>query len=460
MGYRRSGALLFFTIGTVILAGALLAFYFVGSDAGTGVIFTESTDGPTTKDAVENPWGKRTLNVSVDGNGYMKNSTEEAVGYWEKNVEEYTPHEVSFRMSDTDPDIVVESVDEIEACGHVARLSDALGCAPLINSSQAPDTAEVSIVSGYSENTTVKAIKHEIGHVLGLSHGDEPADTMSAESVARPRISGDEVNVEIEYDGENPGVVRSQVENTFEEFDRRFSVDPSGEADVLLRFEESTHTCGTNTSTEAGSCAELEDIDGDGTDEYSVSLSGLRLHQIEWHVGNWMSKALGVNSTKYTGGISYTEVRRERAQELDPREVERAVHEEVNEVRRENGMDTWRWEPELARIARDKSEEMAASGTVGPGDAFEDRYEEYGYDCEIEQGRYRYLGAENIGFGYYKVELDDGTYHSTPEELAESVVERWTRADDTVVLSDVWRNEGIGVDVGPEAGVYVTQNVC
>lgn len=460
MGHRTPRALLLLTIGAVLIAGALAVFYFVGSDAGTEVISPGSTDGPTTEESVDNPWGKRTLNVSVDGNGYIKNSTEKAVGYWEENVEEYTPHEVTFRMSDTDPDVVVEPVDEIETCGHVASLSDALGCAPLISSSRAPDTAEVRILSGYSENTTVRVIKHEIGHVLGLSHGDEPADIMSAESVARPRISGDEVKIKIEYNGENSGVVRSQVKNTFDSFDRQFSMDSTGEADVLLRFEESTYTCGTNSSTEAGSCAKTEDIDGDGTNEYRVSLSGLRLHRIEWHVGNWMSKALGVNSTKYNGDINYTEVRQERAQEIDPKELERTIHEEVNGLRRENGMDTWSWDPNLARIARERSEEMAASGSIDAGDGLEDRYEEYGYDCEIEQGRYRYFGAENIGLEYYKIELDDGTYHSTPEELAEGVVERWTKADDPVVLSDVWRNEGIGVEVGPDAGVYVTQNVC
>ena len=460
MGYRTPRALLILAIGAVLLAGALAAFYFVGSDAGTELVSPGSTDGPTTEESVDNPWGKLTLNVTVDGDGYMKDSTEEAVGYWEKNVDEYTPHEVSFRMSDTDPDIVVEPVDEIGACGHVASLPDALGCAPLINSSRAPATAEVRIVSGYSRNTTVRVIKHEMGHVLGLSHGDEPADIMSAETAAKPRISGDEVEIRIEYDGENPEVVRSQVKSTFDAFDRRFSVDTSGEADVLLRFEESTHTCGTNSSTAAGSCAETEDIDGDGTNEYRVSLSGLRLHQIEWHVGNWISKGLGVNSTKYNGEINYTEIRRERTQKLDLRELERTIHEEVNEIRRDNGMDAWNWDPKLARIARQRSEEMAASGSIDAGDGFEDRYDEYGYGCEIEQGRYRYLGAENIGFGYYKVEMEDGSYHSTPEELAETVVERWTEVEDSVVLSDVWRNEGIGVDVGSDTGVYVTQNVC
>ncbi|WP_323174842.1 matrixin family metalloprotease, partial [Natrialba sp. PRR66] len=76
----------------------------------------------------------------------------------------------------TDPDVVVTFVDDVDECGDV---DDAAGCAPRLSSNSRVDPpVAVEVEANLSDESTVIVTKHEFGHVLGLSHDDDPQSIM------------------------------------------------------------------------------------------------------------------------------------------------------------------------------------------------------------------------------------------------------------------------------------------
>ena len=160
----------------------------------------------------------------------------------------------------------------------------------------------------------------------------------------------------------------------------------------------------------------------------------------------------------------------EPADELDEGEVERLVHEAVNDYRAERGVDELSSDDGLAEISQYHSDNMAEDGeiyhTSPGGQTVQDRYDRFGYDCRAPagDGRYRTSG-ENVAKTWYEQQLTTGEYYSTPEELADGIVRQWIDSEGhrRNLVDDVWRKEGIGVTVTEEDGntaVYVTQNFC
>jgi len=157
-------------------------------------------------------------------------------------------------------------------------------------------------------------------------------------------------------------------------------------------------------------------------------------------------------------------------QGLNETEVERLIHEEVNEYRSEQGVSELAYDDDLAEIAEYHSQNMAEDGeiyhTSPGGQTVEDRYERFGYDCRVSDGEDQYrTSGENVAQTWYEVQLTDGEYHGTPEELAEGIVQQWINSSGhrENLVDDVWRRQGIGVAVTEEDGntaVYVTQNFC
>lgn len=151
--------------------------------------------------------------------------------------------------------------------------------------------------------------------------------------------------------------------------------------------------------------------------------------------------------------------------ELDIAELERAVHRRVNAVRETEGADPLLWDDDLHEIARAYSGRMVEEGFFGhespDGERFDDRYERYGYECEIHDDGETYLGGENI----VRVPVSgyaDGEYVGTNEtRLAIAIVDEWLNSPDhrSTMLDDRWNREGIGI-VKTNDEVYVTQNFC
>ncbi|MCT9096663.1 CAP domain-containing protein [Haloarchaeobius sp. HME9146] len=149
---------------------------------------------------------------------------------------------------------------------------------------------------------------------------------------------------------------------------------------------------------------------------------------------------------------------------VDAGELERLVHQAVNDRRTDRGLSPLTHQPGLREIARYHSRDMSREGyfahTAPDGETMGDRYDRFGYDCRVDRGDgYYATGAENI----YKTQFG-GTGYSEAA-LADRVVDGWMNSDGhrENILQDYWQNEGIGVAVVEEDGmttVYVTQNFC
>ena len=158
-----------------------------------------------------------------------------------------------------------------------------------------------------------------------------------------------------------------------------------------------------------------------------------------------------------------------RAQELEP-----MLHERINKIRHQHGLDTLMWDFELNIIAYAHSQDMARRDFFAHKNPDsqnpEDRAAEAGFTCEIPVGSTIYSIGENLG----KVSIYEGyTYdkatgevikydYRTDEEIADSVVDAWMKSPGhrKNILRDFWRVEGIAVTITPEGIVLVTQNFC
>ncbi|WEL25839.1 hypothetical protein [Haloferax volcanii] len=145
-------------------------------------------------DTADNPWGHAPVVVGVDapadGRDYAS-LVESAVDYWRANASAvvYDPAFV-VRPNSSDPDVTVSVVERIDGCGDDAG-ADAVGCAPLLDGDDptAPtESVRVVVAAGYDDETTQMVLKHEFGHLLGLTHDDADAFPVLSERVETTRL--------------------------------------------------------------------------------------------------------------------------------------------------------------------------------------------------------------------------------------------------------------------------------
>jgi len=106
----------------------------------------------------------------------------EALAFWASESTEYVGFGIDFEIVDADAEMAIEYVDTPDRCSSVENYSeDVLGCAPLIQSGQRYNGTPTAIVIAGSRpyGQILTTTKHEIGHILGLGHDDQPAEIMS-----------------------------------------------------------------------------------------------------------------------------------------------------------------------------------------------------------------------------------------------------------------------------------------
>lgn len=244
-----------------------------------------------------------------------------AMAYWTEHSEQYAGYDVDFRRADPGetPDIEVTFVEQVRDCG--AESGDhTAGCAPVItDSSHLDGPVEVSVRTGLSDESTVRVLRHELGHTLGLAHGDAPADVMDAHvdlsTLPKPNASeralpwrSDDLRVYVDAGAaENPEAVERQTgaalryymdgaDGTVPSNVTFYRADSPENADVVVRYgDDGAADCGAA----AGSCGSVtgDDVDGDGAPEYherlEVVLLDLDSAAVGWHVGRWLGTAFG-----------------------------------------------------------------------------------------------------------------------------------------------------------------------
>ncbi|GGN90828.1 MULTISPECIES: matrixin [Haloarcula] len=164
------------------LAGAIALCLVLGGLAGCSAA-SEALD--STSELVErgHPFANETVTVAVDGTARERALAADGLAYWEANAPEYAGFTVDFRVLESGetptegpPDVEITFVETVTDCGE----SDySAGCAPRLTASTRVDRpAEVSIRRGFADESTRLIVEHEVGHLLGLRHGDPPRDVM------------------------------------------------------------------------------------------------------------------------------------------------------------------------------------------------------------------------------------------------------------------------------------------
>lgn len=291
----------------------------------------------------DNPWRESELVVAVENNR-SRNVTslvQEALSYWENHSERYAGYPVRYRLDPNaeQPDIVISFVDRVGECGPEEHTA---GCAPVLTEpGQITRPVRVTIRHGFSEESTVAVIKHELGHTIGLTHADEPQSVMRATSNVTTLPQPDATERALPWDSPELSVyldlsdvpasereaTRTQIHHALKYFERGADgtvpenvtfvlTDDRTAADVVVSFDP------TECQTDRGSCGSLQgrDPDGDGALEtytrLDIRLVNLDTDVVAWHVGRWLGRGFGFDEESdfpdpLTGDTSYEERRSE-----------------------------------------------------------------------------------------------------------------------------------------------------
>ncbi|TKX55305.1 Ig-like domain repeat protein [Halorubrum sp. SP3] len=236
------------------------------------------------------PYGETTLGLYVDDGAVDRNVSAvvaAATGYWERNDGRYLGYPVAYeRVADEERADVVLRFDRVERCGVEDGDARYFGCADLlVDEPRTPMTATVDPrISDADMNATVI---HELGHVQGLEHGEEPAGLMNATSTLATHRP---VKVHLRAEsGDVPTRVEREVAAALDYFaaredivgNERFTwefVEDARDAHVQVTFDERGDVCFADGG---GSCT----VEGEFYGQQDVRLEALDDEVVAWHVG-------------------------------------------------------------------------------------------------------------------------------------------------------------------------------
>lgn len=296
-------------------------------DGTTAADTATSTPGTTTTPPPDNPWEKSVVTVRVNNTATDRDHgpmLRPAIEFWNENGDRYAEYDVEFEVADPSatPDIEIRVVPRIDTCTLAPEQRIVTGCARLLDADSQPNRPEViRIAAGLTDAQAPETMKHELGHTLGLTHDDAPADVME-HGGGKPFIEKPDVDereypwlthrfdVYVRYP---ETATEREREETVEALDHAFSYyedGAEGHAPTGLTFEyveEAERADVAITVTRSGDLGSERreygiDIDQDDRLEYytyyEIDLHDLPYDRRAWHVGYWLGFLLGADSVE------------------------------------------------------------------------------------------------------------------------------------------------------------------
>jgi len=159
-----------------------------------------------------------------------------------------------------------------------------------------------------------------------------------------------------------------------------------------------------------------------------------------------------------------------------PGDLELRIHQRVNDERQAQQRPALRFDPELAKIARGHSRDMAAGGYFShidrAGRTPGQRADAAGFVCRVRRGQLIDIGvAENLSLNHRYSSMtiavhngrEERSYRwSTLEEIARSTVNGWLSSPEhrENLLDRTLGSEGIGIVFAADGKIYITQLFC
>lgn len=196
------------------------------------------------------PFGKRRVYVTYEVVSNPHNQSfavpfRRAVAYWNNAGNGYSTYPVVFTKTNetSQADIVVQYGVSADDCGYETDERN-VGCAPLLDDRSPRSLPVVArIEAGYTSDATTNTTIHELGHILGIEHGEEPMPLM-ANATVLPELSQPDArnrtnpwgrtNLTYYIPDEFTAAKQSQIRHAFD----YFNWGAGGAATVDWEFEE------------------------------------------------------------------------------------------------------------------------------------------------------------------------------------------------------------------------------
>lgn len=278
------------------------------TETGTGATETP-VDPPTrtvnpspteieTPNPVKNPWGEEPIVIAIQSpNNTRVNYTKSvlrSVNYWKANNHtdlRYRPNFV-VEPSERRAHILIRFVTSIDSCGESVT-NETIGCAPILTADDRAASPEiVRVQKGLTNKSTYRVVRHELGHILGLQHGEGPAQVMSPSDLVHNRV----VRVDFEFETTATAEQRETRRQARYAF-RYYSDGAEGFMDEDVSFAV------IDTREEADITIRVERQGGQSNAEVQNGRVVLRIQGIDvenrgWHIGYWLGFYFGAESIR------------------------------------------------------------------------------------------------------------------------------------------------------------------